>query len=66
MVEVHYVSHHELDFPRNRQMVMFNLYVGAMIFVDVAVNLFGLVFMVTVVGYGAGKLAIRLVNNVFK
>lgn len=47
-------------------MVMFNLYVGAMIFVDVAVNLFGLVFMVTVVGYGAGKLAIRLVNNVFK
>lgn len=47
-------------------MIMYQLYSGVMTFVDVAINLFGLVFMVTVVGYGAGKLAIRLVNNVFK
>lgn len=46
-------------------MVMYQLYAGAMTFVDVALNLFGLVFVGTLVAYGGGKLAVRLVNNVF-
>lgn len=45
-------------------MVLFNMYIGAMIFVDVAIKLFGLSFMVTLIGYGGGKLAVRLVNRV--
>lgn len=45
-------------------MVTFQLYQGAMIFVDIAINLFGLCFVATLIGYGGGKLAVRLVNRV--
>lgn len=40
------------------------MYSGAMTFVDASINLFGLAFMVTLIGYGGGKLAVKLVNRV--
>lgn len=46
-------------------MILYQYYSGAMVFVDATINLFGLVFMATAIGYGAGKLAIGVVNRVF-
>lgn len=47
-------------------MILYQLYNGIMTFVDIAINLFGLVFMVSAVCYGAGKLAIGMVNGITK